>query len=73
MSLVEKFHKIRKEVNNFNKIFYPLRLGTYHDLITGFNVVQFDIDIKTPDGVSCKEWVEKEYGKDAVNLIKRLL
>ena len=42
---------------------------TFH----GFDVVKFDEHLKTPDGTSTKDFIQKQYGDDAVQLIKDLI
>lgn len=41
--------------------------------LTGFNIVAFDEAIKTPEGISTKNWVQKQYGKKAQDLISWLI
>ena len=41
---------------------------------TGFNVIKFDEwFLKTPDGISCSDEVERRYGSRAVALIRELI
>ena len=42
-------------------------------LLTGFNIITFDKAIKTPDGISTKSWIKKQYGKKAQDLISYLI
>jgi hypothetical protein len=52
---------------------FNLPLKNYIDLITGFDIVKFDEDIKTPDGISTKDFISKTYGEEAVKLIQSLI
>lgn len=47
--------------------------GDFITLITGFNIIDFDKDIKTPDGKSTKIWVTQKFGKKAEHLISWLI
>jgi len=38
-----------------------------------FNIIAFDKFIKTPDGVSCKDYVKQKYGDRALKMIERLI
>lgn len=40
---------------------------------SGFDVIKFDEVIKTPDGISCSDFVRSQYGDDAVTLLNRLI
>lgn len=42
-------------------------------LFTGFDIVAFDIIIKTPDGKSTKEFVQEKYGWRAIEIISQLI
>lgn len=52
---------------------FHLRLHDYMDYLTGFNIVKFDKDIRTPDGISARDHIENQYGMGAVGLIKVLI
>lgn len=47
--------------------------GDAISLLTGFNLVAFDMAIKTPNGICTKDWIEKQYGKKAQDLISWLI
>lgn len=47
--------------------------GDFITLITGFDIVAFDKDIKTPKGKSTKTWVTQNFGKEAEQLISWLI
>lgn len=61
----------------FNE-FFKLSLKTFltediASLITGFDIVKFDEAIKTPDGISTKNYIIKKYGEKASELISWLI
>ena len=47
-------------------------LSDFMDTFTGFNIVEFDDYIKTPDGESTNDYLEKNY-KEGLELIKILI
>ena len=56
--------------------FYQLfrrRLRQYWHPLFGFDVVKFDVDIQTPDGVSCADHISQTYGEPARKLVEGLL
>ena len=67
----------RKAVQDYSRLFlstFGVQLGRYMHPIFGFDVVRFDGEIIQPkDGESTKDVVEREYGKEAVDLILKLL
>lgn len=68
------YHQYR---NEFNEIF-KLDLKDYitRDFITlvaGFDVIKFDADLKTPDGISTYDFIGKKYGKRGIEIIKILI
>jgi hypothetical protein len=56
----------------FQEIF-KVSLDKYWDYITGFDIVQFDTDLKCPDGVSLKDLITDKYGSKASELVTKLL
>ncbi len=53
---------------------FSVRLWTYWDMRTGFDIVRFDDEvIKPPDGASTREAILARYGEDAVKLIEELI
>ncbi len=62
-----------RHAREFQKVF-GVRLFTYWDLVTGFDLIKFDDEvIKPPDGTSTAEAVEARYGSEAVKLIRGLI
>lgn len=77
------------DVANYNKqiyenkkdefsLYFKLNLrqflaGDAITLLTGFNIVTFNKAIKTPDGTSTKNWIKKQYGEKAQELISWLI
>lgn len=61
----------------FERIF-KIKLKTYLDisapvgLIVGFDIIKFDKDVSTPDGISCKDHVVALYGERAGEIINQL-
>ncbi len=54
--------------------YFGRRLHWYHSLLFGFDSIAFDDQIiKSGENESCAEVVERDYGPDALALIKRLL
>ena len=50
-----------------------INIVKYIDPILGFDVVRFDEDIGTPDGVSLKDFLTQEYGQEVSDAVKSLL
>jgi hypothetical protein len=59
----------RKEFNDT----FKLNFDNYFSNLLGFDIVTFDEDIHTPDGISTKDFITKTYGEDAVRLIQNLI
>lgn len=57
----------------FRKVFkQPLK--SFWDKLTGFDIVKFDEEfLKTPDGVSTKDYALKLFGNRAVELLEILI
>jgi len=62
----------------FEEIF-KVKLKAYLDtstpvgLITGFDIIKFDEDIRTPDGISCSDHIAAAYGERAGEIVKNLI
>ena len=54
-------------------MYFKLRLNDYIEPLTGFDIIKFDDDIKTPDGKSTHDWIVEHYGKEANALVEKLL
>ena len=52
---------------------FGVRLFTFWNHITRFDIVKFDEWLETPENVSCEEVIRTKYGVPAVELIKSLL
>ncbi len=49
-------------------------LRPYWDMMAGFDVIRFDVEIAKPrDGESCAMAVRRQYGQEAVDLIRSLI
>lgn len=65
-----KFHTHRKQF----KILFDEELIDFFNLATGFDIVRFDdVVVRSHDRVSVQQALCKEYGAEAVMLIKKLL
>lgn len=68
---------LSEKKDEFLKLFnLPLQkflAGDLITLITGFNIADFDKQIKTPNGTSVKKWVSTQYGLKAEALITWLI
>ncbi len=65
-----------KVVELYGQVFqstFGTSLGKYMHPVFGFDVVKFDQLIHPKDGESTKDVVEREYGKEAVDLILKLI
>jgi len=56
----------------FQETFKQSLVSFMHPLF-GFDIIRFDKIIQTPDGQSTANFLKKEYGKKAHDLIERLL
>ncbi len=63
----------RNELAPLFKETFGLNLMDYWDFLCGFDIVNFDKRIGTPDGISCNAYVFAKWGQPAVDLIKQLL
>ena len=74
MTLIgENDKKYRRYDHEFAEIF-GIHLKPFWDNITGFDIVKFDEHIiQSPDDLSMEDVIKKEYGNEAVTLIKDLL
>ncbi len=61
-----------KKAGQFQAIF-NCPLPPYLDPFTGFDVVRFDQDIGTPDGISTSDYIISKYGAKAEKLIMDLI
>lgn len=67
----------RNAVQAYGMIFqrtFGARLGNYMHPLFGFDVIKFDEQIaRAKNGESTKDVIEREYGKEAVELILKLI
>lgn len=70
--LLENKKKLHQNRNAFNSVF-NLDLADYIDAVTGFDICQFDSDIKTPRGISLKDHLTKKYGENVAKLVEGLI
>ena len=52
---------------------FNVPLSRFMHPIFGFDIIQFDTYIRTPDGTSTKEWTKKRYGVESVGLLYKLM
>lgn len=52
---------------------FNVPLSRFMHPIFGFDIIQFDTYIRTPDGTSTKEWAKKRYGVESVGLLYKLM
>lgn len=52
---------------------FGLCLATFQQPIFGFDVIKFDRYVKTPNGISTADYVDKKYGPGAADLIREIL
>ncbi len=70
---VEKNKLIYEQTKDeFFKVF-KISLSQFFNPIIGFDVIKFDVFIKTPDGVSTSQYVEKKYGYEGLTILKKIL
>ena len=63
----------RRYMSQFEQTF-KVGFDIYFNNLSGFDIVKFDEEvIKPPDGVSTSEQILKDYGPEAVALIKKLI
>ncbi len=55
------------------KSIFGRNIHNYMSYLTGFDIVKFDKDMGTPDGTSTNMWIQRRYGAEAVNLIRKLI
>jgi hypothetical protein len=76
---IEIFNHLKKLAktyrDNANEFYYHFKcpLSKLWDSVCGFDVVEFDNLIGTPDGKSTKQHVLDNYGQKGVDLIMRLI
>ncbi|MFA5321950.1 MAG: hypothetical protein WC373_04695 [Smithella sp.] len=58
--------------SKFESIF-KLPLQKYAHPLFGFDIIRFDEDLKTPDGTSTSDFIKEKYGKEAVELISKMI
>jgi len=56
----------------FQSIF-GIPLKTCWDKLFALDIIKFDKFLETPDYISTNDWILKNHGQDAVDLVKRLL
>ena len=72
LSTIRENIKKRSLRNEFTKIF-GLNLNEFFSNLCGFDLLGFNETIDVPDEMSIKEFVLSKYGRDGVNLIKKLI
>ena len=55
------------------KLTFGVPLFNFMSPITGFNIIEFDKFVKTPDGISLKQHLINKYSIQASNLVNSLL
>ena len=72
LGLAERNLAARKLGPEFKRTF-SVSLDVFWDAFTGFDVIKFDEWIKVPDGASTSNHIKKKYGKQAEQLVRRML
>lgn len=74
MTPQEKIQKFKKHAPEFHQTF-GMSIGPFADMLFGFDIVKFDECIGVPKtgNVSCSDFVLKQYGERALELVKLLL
>jgi len=74
MEMVGKNHRLEmKHGYAFRRVF-GVSLHKYLSIATGFDVVAFDDEIiKAEDGVSTADAIKRDYGDDALNMVRELI
>ncbi|GEM_PF-2426731 len=52
---------------------FGVMLQKFMSPITGFDIVRFDEFLRTPEGISTRDYINRKYGSKAVGLIERLI
>lgn len=55
------------------RLTFGVVLHKFMSPITGFDIVRFDEFLRTPDGISTRDYINQKYGNKAVELIERLI
>ena len=72
--LVVKHKKLQHDYQHQFHATFGANLGSYIDMICGFDIVRFDDEvIKPPDGTSTRDAILAQYGEDAVKLVETLI
>jgi len=71
--IVRGNHKKAHDNSLVFKRLFNRNLKDYMDSITGFDIIKFDEDIETPDGISTHDFILKTYGQEAVDLVHSLI
>jgi len=50
-----------------------LNWANYFHPVTHFDIVKLDIDMNTPDGVSIRQEVERRWGKEIAEIVRKYL
>lgn len=78
MELAQKFHKRRSYSRQFRDLFHT-QLEKYLHPILGFDIIAFDAYLHSihynfeDDGLSTKDFITREYGENAAQLILTLI
>jgi hypothetical protein len=74
MLMVQNNKRLGMECKYLFQRIFGIPIGQYHNILTGFDIIRFDKEIiQSPDGVSCAEAIEQKYGKEALDLISKLI
>ena len=82
MEIPEQAMRNRKLFKTYSDEFgqtFKMKLKTYLDvcspvgLIVGFDIIKFDEDVHTPEGVSCRNHIIATYGERAGEIVDNLL
>ncbi len=62
-----------RQWDNFLRVFGISLKHFWIDNILGFNVIAFDDWLKTPDGISTRDFIRQKYGDEAVAIVEDLI
>ena len=71
--IVLKNKKLEHDYKSKFQEVFGITLSNFMDPITGFKIVEFDQYIKTPDGISTRDYLLRNSGEETVKLIEILI
>lgn len=52
---------------------FKIRIQKFWSPITGFELIEFDDWLQTPDGTSTKDYITQKYSKEASEFVEKLI